>query len=165
MAVLTIMLGVGTRFCASGENINKTGYKLTESFMDVTYEISPQIHNWMLNELLMATWREQHQDVDWRPVLKRSLFWVGAYAGKINQLVGFCNVGWDGGKHAFLLDLTVRPNHQRQGIGTQIVKHAIEQTRANRMQWLHVDYPPHLAEFYQGCGFQHTAAGLIDLRK
>ena len=29
--------------------------------------------------------------------------------------------------------------------------------------WLHVDYEPHLLDFYRRCGFRHTEAGLMHL--
>ena len=35
--------------------------------------------------------------------------------------------------------------------------------RCGGCQWLHVDYEPHLEEFYQGCGFRPTLAGLMHL--
>jgi hypothetical protein len=31
------------------------------------------------------------------------------------------------------------------------------------MTWVHVDYEPHLDEFYRGCGFRPTAAGVLRL--
>jgi hypothetical protein len=31
------------------------------------------------------------------------------------------------------------------------------------MEWLHVDYEPHLDSFYRACGFQPTLAGLLEL--
>ena len=44
-------------------------------------------------------------------MLARSLTYVAAYdtVGGGEQLVGFVNVAWDGGIHAFLLDTTVHP--------------------------------------------------------
>lgn len=38
------------------------------------------------------------------------------------MLVGYVNVAWDGGVHAFLLDPTVHPGHRHEGIGTQLVR-------------------------------------------
>ena len=95
-------------------------------------------------------------------VLKRSLAHVGAYDGE--RLVGFVNVAWDGGVHAFLLDTTVHLDFQRQGIATSLVRRAAELARERGAQWLHVDYEPHLESFYRGCGFRPTLAGLIELK-
>jgi hypothetical protein len=33
------------------------------------------------------------------------------------------------------------------------------------VQWLHVDYEPHLAPFYRALGFRHTEAGLLRLAR
>ena len=96
-----------------------------------------------------------------RTVLKRSLAHVGAYDAE--RLVGFVNVAWDGGVHAFLLDTTVHPEFQRQGIATSLVRRAAELAGDRGAQWLHVDYEPHLESFYRGCGFRPTLAGLIAL--
>lgn len=79
------------------------------------------------------------------------------------RLVGFVNLAWDGGVHAFLLDTTVHPYFARRGIGTALVRHAIEAARGRGVEWIHVDYEPHLSGFYAACGFQPTAAGLINL--
>jgi GNAT superfamily N-acetyltransferase len=96
-----------------------------------------------------------------QPVLARSLTHVFAYAG--DRLVGFVNVAWDGGLHAFILDTTTDPDYQRRGIGTELVRRAAEICRAAGIEWLHVDYEEPLAPFYAACGFRPTAAGLLRL--
>ncbi|GGR22799.1 GNAT family N-acetyltransferase [Deinococcus ruber] len=98
----------------------------------------------------------------WERVLKRSLCWVTAHAGGV--LVGFVNVAWDGGQHAFLLDTAVHPDFGRRGIGTQLVQRAAQAAAARGAGWLHVDYEAHLQDFYRGCGFGDTRAGLLKLR-
>ena len=80
-------------------------------------------------------------------------------------LVGFVNIAWDGGKHAFLLDPTLHPDFQRHGIGTQLVHRAIDLAKSEGVEWLHVDYDPRLAEFYAKCGFRTTEAGLMNLNE
>lgn len=94
-------------------------------------------------------------------VLPRSLCWVGAFDG--SRPVGFVNVAWDGGVHAFLLDTLVHPEFRRQGIATQLVVRATDLARLRGAQWLHVDYEPQLEGFYAGCGFRPSKAGLIRL--
>lgn len=102
-------------------------------------------------------------DDDWKAELERhSLGWVCAREG--SELVGFVNVAWDGGVHAFLLDTLVADRLRRQGIGTRLVEFAIRGARAAHCEWLHVDFEDHLREFYFGsCGFKQTNAGLISL--
>ncbi|KQT48551.1 acetyltransferase [Devosia sp. Leaf420] len=116
------------------------------------------------DDALRALWRSAWGDegpATWQTVLARSLVHVGAYEGE--QLVGYVNVAWDGGIHAFLLDTSVHRDFQRQGIATRLVKAATEAARARGAQWLHVDFEPHLAGFYRACGFRATEAGLIGL--
>lgn len=94
-------------------------------------------------------------------VLPRSLCWVGAFDG--SRPVGFVNVAWDGGAHAFLLDTLVHPDFQRQGIASRVVRRAAQLARTRGAEWLHVDFEPHLESFYAGCGFRPSKAGLIQL--
>jgi GNAT superfamily N-acetyltransferase len=82
----------------------------------------------------------------------------------IGALVGFVNVAWDGGDHAFLLDTKTRGAHQHQGIGTELVRVAVAEAKGAGCEWLHVDFAEPLAPFYfDACGFRPTPAGLIHL--
>ena len=115
----------------------------------------------LLNELFAAAW-DDHRARAFGPVLERSLTWVSAWRGE--RLAGFVNVATDGGSHAFLLDTTVHPDEQRRGLGRRLVLVAAEEATRAGADWLHVDFEPHLAGFYAGCGFTPTAAGLWRLR-
>jgi len=75
------------------------------------------------------------------------------------------NLAWDGGVHAFLVDVTVHPDFRRRGIGQQLVKRAVEIARERGIEWVHVDFESRLRGFYQQCGFRYTEAGLIHLRE
>lgn len=116
--------------------------------------------NQALNALFRAAWPGS-LDRDWAPVLDRSLTYV--CAEQADALVGFVNVAWDGGVHAFVLDTTVHPDVQRRGLGTRLVQAAEAACAARGLHWLHVDYEPHLEAFYRGCGFVQTHAGLLRL--
>jgi ribosomal protein S18 acetylase RimI-like enzyme len=98
----------------------------------------------------------------WDQIRPFSLGWVTARVH--GDLVGFVNVAWDGGDHAFLLDTKVAGEHQRQGIATALVGHAARHATAAGCEWLHVDFEEHLAAFYlDACGFRPAPAGLIHL--
>ena len=99
----------------------------------------------------------------WGERLRRhSVTWVGAFCD--DDLVAFVHVVWDGGVHGFLLDTVVHPSCQRQGLGIAVVSAAAAQARSAGCEWLHVDYEPHLKQFYRdGCGFEGTAAGILRL--
>ena len=94
-------------------------------------------------------------------MLNHSLSYICAYLDE--RLVGFVNLAWDGGIHAFLLDTTVHPDVRRQGIGVQLVAEAVKVAQERGIEWVHVDYEPHLRGFYERCGFRDTEAGLIHL--
>jgi ribosomal protein S18 acetylase RimI-like enzyme len=80
------------------------------------------------------------------------------------DLVGFVNVAWDGSDHAFLLDTKVRPDHQRRGIATELVRIALRNAKDAGCEWLEVDFDEGLEAFYyDACGFEPTLAGLVHL--
>jgi len=128
----------------------------------VNYQDNPAVTDEALNTLFAAAWPE-HSARNFRSVLAQSSGYVCAYAG--DTLVGFVNVAWDGGIHAFLLDTTVHPTMQRQGVGHQLVRRACDLARKRGCKWLHVDYAPEHRGFYLSCGFRETQAALIDLQK
>jgi len=127
----------------------------------IDYRISPPVNNDLLTMLFTSTW-PSHTPVDFPAQRRHSLLYVCAYAGQ-SELVGFVNVAWDGGIHAFLLDTTVHPAWRRRGIGRALVQQATQAARDRGMAWLHVDYEPHHDAFYRACGFVPTLAGLIRL--
>jgi GNAT superfamily N-acetyltransferase len=101
----------------------------------------------------------------WNRVGEHSLGWVTA-RDPGGLLVGFVNVAWDGGDHAFLIDTKTRPSHQRQGLGSAVVRRAIDEARVAGCEWLFVDFEPELEEFYVGaCGFTPAPAGLVHLTR
>jgi ribosomal protein S18 acetylase RimI-like enzyme len=107
---------------------------------EVVYCINPPVTNEALNSLFDAAW-SQH---DWRgfqSVVSRSPTYVCAYQG--DRLIGFVNLAWDGGLHAFVLDTTVHPEMRRQGIGQQLVRHAVMVAHERGVEWVHVDFEPH----------------------
>ena len=98
----------------------------------------------------------------WGQVNRHSLGWVVTrHAGR---LIGFVNLAWDGGVHAFLLDTMVAIDERRQGHAARMVRLAAEKAKGAGCEWLHVDFEPHLRRFYlEACGFRAAEAGLIAL--
>lgn len=131
---------------------------------DVNLQVRFTVDDNALTDLHRLAFRTYGTAVQpWAHRLERhSLTWVGAFAG--STLVGFVNVCWDGGSHAFVLDTAVRPDYQRRGIGRRLVHEVAAEARRAGCQWLHVDYESHLQPFYRdSCGFLPTDAGLLDL--
>jgi GNAT superfamily N-acetyltransferase len=127
---------------------------------EIIYHINPYASNRAVNALFRASWPD-HRWRDFQPVLRHSLAYVCAYQDE--RLIGFVNLAWDGGLHAFILDTTVHPDLRRRGIGTELVRRAAVVARQRGVEWLHVDFEPRLVDFYRRCGFRHTEAGLINL--
>lgn len=128
---------------------------------EVVYRVAPGVAERELADLFAAAWPGDG-DVDMQR-LEHSLSYVCAYQGA--RLVGFVNVAWDGGVHGFILDTTVHPEVQRQGIGVELVARAAAVARGRGLEWLHVDFEPHLTGFYERCGFRPTTAGLMNLTR
>jgi GNAT superfamily N-acetyltransferase len=130
----------------------------------ITYEWRGAFMDRELNELHAEGFGHRVLDEDdWKGQVERhSLGWVTARDA--DALVGFVNVAWDGGVHAFILDTLVAGHVRRQGVGRRLVAVAEEQARAAGCEWLHVDFDPHLRSFYlDACGFRPTDAGVIEL--
>jgi len=128
----------------------------------VTVVVDPPVTDAQLNELFAAAW-PGHTSGAYQQVLARSLAYCAAFDG--DALVGYLDVAWDGGVHAFLLDPTVHPMRRRQGLGLALVRAAVDASTERGATWLHVDYEPALASFYAAAGFRPTEAGLIRLAR
>lgn len=92
-------------------------------------------------------------DCDWSGQLQNhSLGWVCARDAA--RLVGFVNVAWDGGSHAFILDTLVGSAWRHRGVGTALVLRAAREAAAAGCERLHVDFEDDLRRFYfELCGF------------
>jgi GNAT superfamily N-acetyltransferase len=130
---------------------------------DIDYRISPALGDILLNRLYTAVWPD-HTEREFRPVLERSVTYVGAF-DEDDILVGFVYVAWDGGAHAFLLEPTVLPAYRNRGIGLALVRHAAREAADAGAEWLHVDYSPDLARFYTAAGFKPSNAGVMRLSR
>ena len=131
--------------------------------VSVDYAWRGPFDNGEVNALNAEGFGHRVLDDDWVGQVERhSLGWVVARSD--DRLVGFANVAWDGGVHAFLLDVLVAGPRRRQGIGTRLVDIAVERSRAAGCEWIHADFDEHLQTFYlEECGFVSTPAGVIQL--
>lgn len=132
--------------------------------MTITYEWRGDFDNAAVNALHAESFGHAQMPIDWqKQVHRHSLGWV--CAREDGRLVGFVNVAWDGGVHAFVLDTMVAQDMRKTGVGTELVTTAAQGARAADCEWLHVDFEEHLRPFYfDACGFRPTDAGLIALR-
>jgi GNAT superfamily N-acetyltransferase len=131
----------------------------------VRYEWRARFDNAAVNALHAEGFEHPVLDIDWRSqVEQHSLGWVCAFEAAAH-LIGFVNVAWDGGVHAFVIDTLVAPQHRHAGVGRGLLGVAVQESRSAGCEWLHVDFAPELRDFYLGaCGFTPTPGGLIALR-
>lgn len=138
----------------------------TTSHLNVQQTLTYQWRGLLSDDEMVALVRAHGGRVEvgwWERIRAHSLGWVTARTTD-GAVVGFVNVAWDGGDHAFLLDTKTHPAFQRNGIGTRLVEVAAREARVAGCEWLHVDFDSALDSFYFGaCGFQPTPAGLIHL--
>jgi GNAT superfamily N-acetyltransferase len=142
---------------------NRAHRHLDRRAVSIELRARPPIDDAELSGLHARAFRGAPQVQPWAERLARhSLTWVGAFDGE--RMVGFTNVVWDGGVHAFLLDVVVEPGRHGEGIGTAVVAEAVRLAGAAGCEWLHVDFVPEHAAFYlDRGGFTRTDAGVLRL--
>jgi len=82
--------------------------------------------------------------------------------GDDGRLVGWTAVVSDNVRHAFLVDVMVRPDFQRHRIGTTLVGQAIAAMSERGVTLVHVDFAPKHMAFYKACGFKMGGGGWIE---
>lgn len=74
------------------------------------------------------------------------------------ELIGFIRVLTDRAYNAFISDLAVRPDHQRRGIGTRLMRRALE---ADPQVKFILDATADSAGFYRQFGFKETTVMVL----
>jgi len=89
---------------------------------------------------------------------KQSLFVLGVFEGK--RMIAFARCVGDGEHIVYVQDLIVDPCFQRQGIGTQLMRHVFEHFAHVRMITLMTDAADERANmFYLSLGMKRCADG------
>jgi GNAT superfamily N-acetyltransferase len=83
---------------------------------------------------------------------------VGAYLG--SDMVGFARVVSDGIAVAYLADVFVIPEHRGRGIGTELVRTAIEDGPYASLRWML--HTADAAELYRKFAFDTPESGLME---
>ncbi len=113
--------------------------------VDVRLSVRADVDDQALSRLHALAFDMPYRITAWRAQLQEhSLTWITAHAAD-DGLVGFLNVAWDGGTHAFLLDTVVDPDHRHGGLGTALVQRAVIEAAAAGCTWLHVDFDEQLS--------------------
>ena len=80
------------------------------------------------------------------------------------KLIGFVSVISDRAADAFLVDLMVHPDYQKQGLRKELVKRAVKYSKSIGVQCVHVTFNQIEEEFYRKCGFHIFGGGIIDIK-
>lgn len=91
-----------------------------------------------------------------RAGFENSLFILAAY--EEDALVGLLRAVGDGQTVVLLQDILVRPDHQRQGVGTALVRAALDRFVGVRQVQLVTDDRPETLAFYASLGFKSLDA-------
>ncbi len=119
------------------------------------------VSNDEVNALIRLCWTA-HNEADYQIILSHSLSYFVVRDDK-GVLIAFCNLAWDGGRHATIFDLNVHPNYRHQGLALKIMKRAKQVATDNKINYFHVDFDPKLGPLYKKAGFAMISAGLICL--
>lgn len=102
-------------------------------------------------------WVEWPGREDWRlEAIARSCAWFAAREPD-GALVGVARLLDDGGLHASLWDVIVRPDRRRRGIGRRLVELALERCRDRRL--VAIVSTPAAAPFFAALGFVAESHG------
>ncbi len=78
-------------------------------------------------------------------------------------LIGYLNIISDGVSDALLNNLMVHPDYQRKGVGTKLVKTAVDELTRDGVKFFNLVFNDELVPFYKKCGFHIMRSGIIDL--
>ncbi|WP_029186171.1 GNAT family N-acetyltransferase [Streptococcus suis] len=126
----------------------------------ITYKQHPQLDFQAVLDLYASVGWSNYTD---RPAmlqkaLEHSLFVLAAYDG--DRLVGLLRAVGDGHSIVFIQDILVLPTYQRQGIGRQLLEHAITHFPGIYQLHLLTDNTEKTRSFYEAIGF--TAVDSLD---
>ena len=82
------------------------------------------------------------------PMLQNSFAVQAAFEAGTGRLLGMMRALSDGCSDAYLLDLVVRPEARRKGIGREIVEHLAEYLKSLGVEWIVCIGAPGTKEFY-----------------
>ncbi len=83
---------------------------------------------------------------------------VGAYDG--SKQIGFCRVVTDGVSFAWLADVFVLPSYRGRGVGTEMVREAVERGPHAKLLWLLGTRDAH--RFYERAGFRPASSTIME---
>jgi GNAT superfamily N-acetyltransferase len=128
---------------------------------DVSYAIGERPSLTELSDLRASVGYARH-DADYPRAFEAYSTMVTARdAG--GRLVGWCALVSDGVRHSFFVDVIVRGDAHRRGIGRALVARAIEDARQQGISLVHADFTPENRAFYVACDFEVGLGAILRL--
>ena len=97
---------------------------------------------------------------EYKNPLMTSYCHIAAYDGE--RLVGYIDCVSNGVTDAYIQDLTVTPDCQGRGIGTELMNRMIEYLRSRHIYMISVIYEESLRSFYERFGFRGMFSGQME---
>ena len=97
---------------------------------------------------------------EYKNQLMTSYCHIAAYDGE--RLVGYIDCVSNGVTDAYIQDLTVSPDCQGRGIGTELMNRMIEYLRSRHIYMISVIYEESLRPFYERFGFRGMFSGQME---
>lgn len=99
------------------------------------------------------------RDSDYPVLFHKCNFWAGL-RNRNGELIAFGYISGMGLQHGYMEDVIIRPDHQRQGIGGELVKKLLEEAEFKGLEIVTLTFDAKHSEFYDKCGFILSAGGL-----
>ena len=125
------------------------------------FQLRPELSPEQVADLRVSVGWDAALDL-YRSSLGRSFAWAGCFAQ--GQLIGYADVVSDGVADAYVRDLVVHPDHQREGVGSRLLSLLVETVRDAGIRMVSTVFEPDLAAFYRRAGFHLVSGGMIDLK-
>lgn len=117
---------------------------------DITLHQERPIHPQAVRELYATVgWQPERQEQEIARVLESDLA-IGAWDG--DRLVGFARVISDGYFHAYIDDVLVHPDYQREGLGSLLLNKLL--ASLYHIETITLFCQPELVSFYERQGFK-----------
>ncbi|MGP4072867.1 GNAT family N-acetyltransferase [Piscibacillus sp. B03] len=101
----------------------------------------------------------ERRERDYPKLFERCNFWAGV-RNEDQKLIGFGYVCGMGLEHGYLEDIIIHPDYQGQGIGIDLVKELLKESRRYGLDIVTVTYEESKTSFYEKCGFT-TGCGAV----
>lgn len=123
----------------------------------LTYNDSPQLTLAQVQELYdavgWASYTAKPQNL--MPMIENSWLKIAVYDGE--RLVGLIRVVGDGVTIAYIQDLLIHPDYQKQGIGRELLSRVMKQVDGMRQVFISTDsatWNRHVVDLYRSVGFK-----------